>query len=575
MLCKRTMRVALAPVIGLIGVLLAGTALAEFDMTPPTGGKTGDAIKIASETLSNSYTAEIKGVVKVYRLGATGTELRIRAATDILLPNNTYYVRYDFSGARFTEAVDIGRLQLVEAGAETKPALGDVTSSQNGVQDIVYGGAQFEDSVVFRLSAAEHAKGTQFFLNLSGAVDGAVSTGDAAADAMELDTGLGVSGRTDVSVSMSVHDSVGDARDKAGALFTAGPIKIISVESAVSGDVSALVDTADVATPVLDGGPFRRFVSGGMGGASSGVLATASVTVDTSYRDAMFARPVTAGIVTGVMATATSDEQEAFAVIAAADGGLIKDNRMPWMVSSSTACGDGGLKLGLQDGMIDTYDDDPDGDGFKKAGFLTAAGIASANQASGLVAASTLVGAKGDDKAPTGYFCVLAKDNKNMIPSVGNSDTKDAYMLTLAPQTGSNFPVKPDATAPMAAGAIKRNGTTVHLTYLTTNPFVDQRLVVVNRGTDEAMFWIDEGGFNVEEGTEVTMNSLEDGHVVPGHGRAVVKITDVLDIDGNERRAISATVNVLAPPRDIDVMTIQRSPFTDEVDTTRYQAQDR
>ena len=59
------------------------------------------------------------------------------------------------------------------------------------------------------------------------------------------------------------------------------------------------------------------------------------------------------------------------------------------------------------------------------------------------------------------------------------------------------------------------------------------------------------------------------GLMIPANGRLVVTVRTALGFDGRDRG--SATVNVAAPTRDIDVMTIQRSPFTDEVDTTLYQ----
>ena len=126
----------------------------------------------------------------------------------------------------------------------------------------------------------------------------------------------------------------------------------------------------------------------------------------------------------------------------------------------------------------------------------------------------------------------------------------------------------------MNVGAIDRDGTTVHLPYVTTNPFVDQRLVFVNRGADDVSVWIEDSSFNLEEGTTLAMNGLGDdaGKMVPGNGRLVVVVKEYVEFDGQDRGA--AAVNVAAPTRDIDVMSIQRSPFTDEVDTTLYEAQD-
>ena len=94
--------------------------------------------------------------------------------------------------------------------------------------------------------------------------------------------------------------------------------------------------------------------------------------------------------------------------------------------------------------------------------------------------------------------------------------------------------------------------------------------MLVNRGADAVSFWIED--FNLETGTK--LDEEQPGpmawvRMIPGNGRLVVTVRDDLGFDGRDRG--SATVNVAAPTRDIDVMTIQRSPFTDEVDTTLYQ----
>ena len=57
--------------------------------------------------------------------------------------------------------------------------------------------------------------------------------------------------------------------------------------------------------------------------------------------------------------------------------------------------------------------------------------------------------------------------------------------------------------------------------------------------------------------------------MVPGNGRLVVRVQDNITFEGMTRGA--ATVNVAAPTRDIDVMTIQVHPGTGQIDTTVYQ----
>lgn len=239
------------------------------------------------------------------------------------------------------------------------------------------------------------------------------------------------------------------------------------------------------------------------------------------------------------------------------------------MVAATAECKGGPLTLGKIGGELETYDEDqadPDGeDGplpAPKKGDLTPAGIEAADKANG-----NAENAVGDN-----YFCVLVAGNLDAIQEIGDPDSPASYKLTAHPQVkdADNRPAaaKPAAKT-MNVGAIDRNGTTVQLTYLTTNIEVDQRLVLVNRGGDEASFWVED--FNTETGTTQTNDlGLDEGLTISANGRVVLKTTDVIDFVGQQRG--SATLNVAAPTRNIDVMTIQRSPATGEIDTTLYEA---
>ena len=409
---------------------------------------------------------------------------------------------------------------------------------------------------------------------------------------------------------MSVYDNIKDARAGNGSIYTAEGT-IAQIDRVVRGSITSMHDVADVSTTVEDGGPFRRFVpsndaTGTMGGPSSGVLGKTTTSVykgfiagvpgaitgvtawQRGYRNAMTGADVDDSIVGSLSARVTSMPGN-FAVATKNGGEIIVanargevSNRNPWMLSSNAECGNGPLTLGVVGGSIETYQSaacpvgsaadcngDPDGDpnpatggGNLRATDLTAAGIASANIATGTAGA-----ALGDN-----YFCVLVNGNTDPIPEIGDPMNPAEYNLTITPVLANddNHPIKPRSVT-KDVGAIDRNGTTVHLPYLTTNPFVEQRLVLVNRGSDEVSFWIEDSSFNLEDGTTLMTNnlSIDQGQMIPGNGRLVLPVTGSIEFDGQTRGA--ATVNVAAPTRDIDVMTIQRSPFTDEVDTTVYQ----
>ena len=425
-----------------------------------------------------------------------------------------------------------------------------------GESAIAYRGQENQDTVIFQISGATQPMGTRFGLDLSGSrVDNGTGT-TAATDAFNR-AAVAVSGVGSTTVSIGIYSDLSDALDRVRAIYSASDKTIIKVANSLSGKVTAMVDIADVSTSVQNGGPFRRFVDSpdDPDTMDAGILAKVEIAFDETGVDATTGRKVVgANLVKATNVKVTSAAGN-FA-IGTHNGGPIKDvevgNRKvstpnPWMVSSSKNCKSGPLKLGTDDG---TY-----------TGDLTRDRIEAATQAGGAAA----------NKLGVNYFCVLVDGNTDPIPAVGNAETKDAYMLTLTPELVADRGASaPASIGPMAAGAISRNGTTVHLTYLTTNDLVDQRIVLVNRGSDAVHFWIEDGSFNLETGTTLATNNLgvTMGQMIPKEGRAVVKVAENIDFTGQDRG--SATLNVAAPTRDIDVMTIQRSPFTDEVDTTLY-----
>ena len=123
----------------------------------------------------------------------------------------------------------------------------------------------------------------------------------------------------------------------------------------------------------------------------------------------------------------------------------------------------------------------------------------------------------------------------------------------------------------MNAGSIDHNGTTVHITYLSASDRASQRLVIVNRGSDPARFWMDdfqaEGGAAVDHvGARVL--AQDSGSEVPGGARMIVRVQDNLGISPGPPRT-AGTLTVAAPTRHIDVMTVQ--VVGGSLDTTVYQ----
>ena len=536
MLCKTTMRAALAPVIGLLGVLVATNVSAKIEV-----GEDDKPVVYSGESLSSKQCTEAVGSnsCPYYKVKATPGSLLVVATTDILLPElgagGSYYVRFDLGGgAVFADDVgDSDGPGLTSAAPIPGPDEGEADPLTAVTEaDVAYRGAENQNLVIFQISGTTRPMSQRFGLDLSGGrIDNGTGT---SATTDDFNTAaVAVSGLGDATVSISIHNDLSNALDGTKAIYSASAATIITVRNSLSGSVKAMVDIADVSTSVADGGPFRRFVDNPAPDddtANAGILAMTNVAFNAALDATTGRKAVGTDLVKATNVKVTSAAGN-FAI-----GGTAKT---PWMVAEDKTCMGGGLTL--------------DGDD-----------------------AADATEATGDAELELGmnYFCVLVSGNTEPIPAVNGSapGMNDAYMLTLTPELVADRGAgAPDSIGPMAAGAIGRNGTTVHLTYLTTNAFVDQRIVLVNRGSDAVEFWIEDTSFNLETETTLATNNLGVGmgQEIPANGRAVVTVTDNIGFDGQDRG--SATINVAAPTRDIDVMTIQRSPFTDEVDTTLYQ----
>ena len=123
-------------------------------------------------------------------------------------------------------------------------------------------------------------------------------------------------------------------------------------------------------------------------------------------------------------------------------------------------------------------------------------------------------------------------------------------------------------------GEILRNGTTVHIPYLTIHPSYNQRIVIVNRGTDAADYMIT---FTSEEDVTAVGGGGHDGMVAEGETLSLVMNPDrasengqmpVVNISGGMRTA--ATVNLEADPNDIDVAVVTINLADGTTDTMAY-----
>ena len=99
-------------------------------------------------------------------------------------------------------------------------------------------------------------------------------------------------------------------------------------------------------------------------------------------------------------------------------------------------------------------------------------------------------------------------------------------------------------------GRFPRNGTTVHIPYMTIFDGYNQRLVLSNRGTKDASYEIT---FRPEEGVMATAMDMAMGTLMAG-ATVTMKAADLVMLEGGSRTA--ATIDVVARPDDIDVTSV-------------------
>ena len=110
-------------------------------------------------------------------------------------------------------------------------------------------------------------------------------------------------------------------------------------------------------------------------------------------------------------------------------------------------------------------------------------------------------------------------------------------------------------------GMITRNGTTVHIPYMTTYEGYNQRLVLSNRGSADAAYEIE---FRPEEGTTATPMEMATGTLM-GNTTVTMKATDLVMLEDGSRTA--ATIILEAQPTNIDVTSVIVNKASQDTDT--------
>ena len=605
----------MAHVLGTVGILFAFGAGAAADHP------------YAAESLSKGKTET------VYKIkGSPMGEIVLDVGIDTLLENeDDYYMVVNFWSAQLTDelalsfTVDTHADNQDVAGVQGNP---DSVPPVATTQPMVGNGAGFRFYTVTESVRPSVTGVTPEVTGVDGAIVGVTTVtlerafrGDATDNSgvykMELAEDLVIDTRVRLDLSnnlaipsaspakyrgdLYIYDNLGDARAAARAThpddvpnnhLVAAYNPLFEVASKMAApDITAHLATADVGyerTPTLDhndeevissGGPFRGFATKGLSTPGVGVLASITLNekadnpatrmVDESeFLDASTGLDFEGTVNTGVSVVVTADAGAFGFGNGAGDGPrgeseVLGDNPATmavvetdhvvhrggapkaFRIGATTDC-TGGASLTLQAANAD--------------GKNVAINPLSEDNATFASQATRAVGT-AEGGGPF-YFCVLVGSNEVAIPAIGDDRDLDGYSITATPMNGKT----PGPAKTGNAGAIDRNGTTLNITYLSVHPAYSQRLVVVNRGTREAEFWMDE--FQTEAGTMV-MNEIR-GTVAP-KSRMVIRVQDALEVNEGGMTRASGTLNLTAPNRNIDVMTLQVHPGTGQIDTTVYQ----
>ena len=121
----------------------------------------------------------------------------------------------------------------------------------------------------------------------------------------------------------------------------------------------------------------------------------------------------------------------------------------------------------------------------------------------------------------------------------------------------------------VAMGEIKRDGTTVHIGYLTTFEGHNQRLIIANRSKRDADYELID--ISTESGTMAMPGHMAEG-TVGAESTMVIQVRDLIAFEEGGSTRASATLTLTSPSDDVTVATqlIDRSGETRASDTVVY-----
>ena len=550
MLCSKALKVAKAAFFLMIG-LGAVSAAADIVLVGPGKPNTTNAPAVyAHETLTVKARA-------VTMLSATGGIFSVTATLDAALPSNDrqdYYFRADLvptaggelQFARDLEVADTNSGPGSDIRIIADPANDSMTNFQAAGLSKVVGGGAGSSFAVFQLAAfpAVLGQGAQLKLNLNG-------TRENEAEIFGLQArGAAGNGSYGFNLMLRVYDDYSEAirggTDTFGQDVLTSEAVIVWVEKALTvAVVQPKTITADVATG------FTKFVPGTAPAVDHGALSAVHVGVRQYHPGpTLMAEPTSKPIwdaADGLLVTAVDVLKSAQVDFA---GDFSVGN---FYVGSSGAvlvdADDDVIPRSGQDANENKIYTDEDKAGAAMASFTTTTG---------------------------GSFAINVKGNTMRIP-IGNYTASVTVELVEGDADDSLHQI----AGPLPAGEIDRNGTSVHVAYVTHSDKYNQKLVLVNHGARPAEFLIHSlvtekgnmAAFMLGEMAPANVTMSEDGMMVMGDlamGQAIyLRMRDIISVTGVNPRA-ALTVDVSTRPQDASVATTQVNLADGSADTVRY-----
>ena len=157
-----------------------------------------------------------------------------------------------------------------------------------------------------------------------------------------------------------------------------------------------------------------------------------------------------------------------------------------------------------------------------------------------------------------GHLCIMV-DGKTVIPMASYAVT-----ITYDPLANAAFP---PAASTKTVGVIDRDGTTVHIPYLTTDDRYNQKLVIVNRNASAVEYTLT---FTGEEDVTPTAGGDATGMLPPGRTVLSLRNDDVVSFGEGEKPRTAATLEVVSIERNISVAVVTLTRDNGSVDTVTY-----